>query len=109
MAGKFTVFTGKDGETYFNLKAGKGEIILKSQGYKGKASAMNAIASARKHSAAKAHFEKGTSSNGKAHFSLKAANHQVIGNSQMYESAGSCDGGIASVMAHAAEAELIEE
>jgi uncharacterized protein YegP (UPF0339 family) len=109
MAGKFTVFIAKNGETYFNLKAGNGEIILRSQGYKDKAGALNGIASVRKHASDAANFEKGTSSNGKAHFSLKAANHQIIGNSQMYESASSCDGGIASVMAHAAEAELVEE
>jgi uncharacterized protein YegP (UPF0339 family) len=34
MAGKFVIFKGKNGEDYFRLKAGNGEIILSSEGYK---------------------------------------------------------------------------
>jgi uncharacterized protein YegP (UPF0339 family) len=109
MSGKFTVFTGKNGETYFNLKAGNGEIILKSEGYKDKASAHNGVASVRKNGPDAARYEKKTSTNGKFHFNLKAANHQVIGSSEMYESERSRDAGIASVMANAPDAKLVEE
>lgn len=110
MSGKFTVFTGKNGETYFNLKAANGEIILKSEGYKDKASAYNGIESVRKNAPDAARYEKKTSTNGKFHFNLKAANHQVIGSSsEMYESERSRDAGIASVMANAPDAKLIEE
>ncbi|MNT76113.1 hypothetical protein D3C72_2150770 [compost metagenome] len=42
-------------------------------------------------------YEKKEASNGKFHFNLKAANHQVIGTSQMYASTQSRDAGIASV------------
>lgn len=48
MAGKFEVYTDKAGETRFRLKAGNGEIILASEGYKRKASAMNGIESVKK-------------------------------------------------------------
>lgn len=41
MAGKFTVFTGKSGETYFDLKARNGEIILKGRSYEDKAGALD--------------------------------------------------------------------
>ena len=41
MAGKFELFTDKAGETRFRLKAGNGQIILASEGYKRKASALN--------------------------------------------------------------------
>jgi len=109
MSGKFTVFTGKNGETYFNLKAGNGEIILQSQGYKDKAGAHNGIESVRKNASDAVHYEKKTSTNGKFHFSLKAANHQIIGSSEMYESERSRDAGIASVMANAPDAKLVEE
>ena len=34
MAGKFVVTKGKDGQDYFVLKAGNGEVILQSEGYK---------------------------------------------------------------------------
>lgn len=109
MSGKFTAFTGKNGETYFNLKSGNGEIILKSEGYKDKASAHNGIESVRKNAPDTARYEKKASVNGKFHFTLKAANHQVIGHSEMYESERSRDAGIASVMANAPDAKLVEE
>jgi hypothetical protein len=42
-------------------------------------------------------YEKKVATNGKHFFSLRAATHQVIGTSQMYATAQSCDTGIASV------------
>ncbi|QEE25850.1 DUF1508 domain-containing protein [Rhodanobacter glycinis] len=108
MSGKFTLFTGKNGEIYFNLKAGNGEIILKSEGYRDKGGAQNGIESVRKNAVDASRFEKKTSVNGKFHFNLKAANHQVIGSSEMYESERSRDNGIASVMANAPDASLVE-
>lgn len=109
MPGKFTLFTGKDGETYFNLRATNGQIILKSEGYKEKASARTGIESVRRNAVDAARFEKKTSANGKFHFNLKAVNHQVIGSSEMYESETARDNGIASVMANAPGATLVEE
>jgi hypothetical protein len=109
MSGKFTVFGGKNGETYFNLKAGNSEIILKSEGYKDEASAYSGIESVRKNAPDATRYEKKTSVNGKLHFNLKAANHQVIGSSEMYESERSRDAGIVSVMANAPDAKLLEE
>ena len=51
-------------------------------------------------------FELKTSSNGKYHFSLKAANGQIVATSQMYESKESALNGIESVRTNAADAEL---
>lgn len=45
MAGKFELYTDKKGEFRFRLKAGNGEIIASSEGYKTKASAENGIKS----------------------------------------------------------------
>jgi len=109
MSGKFTLFTGKNGETYFNLKAGNGEIILKSEGYRDKASAHHGVESVRRNAPDAARYEKQTSTSGKFHFNLKAANHQVIGSSEMYDSERSRDAGIVSVMANAPDARLGEE
>ena len=50
MAGKYVVKKAKNGQTYFNLKAGNGETILSSEMYKKRASAMNGIASVQKNS-----------------------------------------------------------
>ncbi|HWU52994.1 MAG TPA: YegP family protein [Tahibacter sp.] len=109
MAGKFTIFTGKSGKTYFNLKAGNGEIILASQGYVDKSGARNGVESVRTNAAHTERFEKKVSGNGKFHFNLKAGNGQVIGNSEMYESEKARDAGIASVASNAPGAALVEE
>lgn len=98
MAGKFELYKDKAGEFRFRLKAGNGETILASEGYKDRAGAMNGIESVKKNSDLLARFEKKTSSSGKPYFVLKAANHQVIGNSEMYSSDAACDNGIKSVM-----------
>ena len=41
MAGKFEIYKDKKGEFRFRLKAGNGQIILASEGYKAKTSCKN--------------------------------------------------------------------
>ncbi len=98
MAGKFEVYKDKKGEFRFRLKAGNGEIILASEGYKDKSGAMNGVESVKKNADLLARFEKKTSAAGKPYFVLKAANHQVIGTSEQYSSTDACDNGIKSVI-----------
>ena len=98
MSGKFELYKDKAGEFRFRLKAGNGENILASEGYKDKGSAENGIASVKKNAADEARFEIKESTSGKPYFVLKAANHQVIGQSQMYDSASGAKGGVSSVM-----------
>lgn len=109
MAGKFELYQDKAGEYRFRLKAGNGEIILVSEGYKKKASATNGIESVRKNAASDARFERKDSSSGKPMFNLKATNGQVIGTSETYSSASARDNGIASVMRNAPEAKLDDQ
>ena len=106
MAGKFELYKDKAGEFRFRLKAGNGEIILASEGYKRKASALNGIASVRKNAAHDARFERKTTASGKAMFNLKATNGQVIGTSESYSSTSARDNGIASVMKNAPDAKM---
>jgi len=108
MAGKFETYSGKDGKHYFKLKAGNGEPILQSQGYKAKADCKNGIESVRRNSQEEKRFEAKTSSNGKHYFVLKATNGQVIGTSEMYNSSASCKNGIASVTRNAPDAPVAE-
>lgn len=98
MAACFELTANDKGQTSFVLKATNGEIILRSETYQSKASAKNGVASVQKNSSHEGRFEKKVSKNGKWFFNLKAANHQVIGTSQMYQSEKSRDAGIASVM-----------
>lgn len=97
MAGWFELKKAKDGQFHFNLKAGNGEIVLTSEMYKTRTSAENGIASVQKNSGDASRYESLTASNGKFYFTLKAVNHQVIGQSQMYSDAVSRDKGLASV------------
>ena len=106
MAAKFELYTDNAGEFRFRLKAGNGENILASEGYKAKSSAENGIASVKTNAADEARFEKKETAGGKFMFNLKSTNGQVVGTSQSYASASSRDGGIESVMKNAPGAEV---
>lgn len=97
MAGWFELIKSSDNQFRFVLKAGNGETILTSELYTSKASAEKGIASVRSNSPQEERYEKKTASNGKFYFNLIAANHQIIGSSQMYATAQSRETGIASV------------
>ena len=107
--GKFVKKVAKNGDFYFNLKAGNGEVILSSEMYKSKASCDNGISSVKENSPSDERYERKTANNGKHYFNLKARNGQVIGSSEMYESAAGRDKGIESVKKNAPDASVIEE
>jgi uncharacterized protein YegP (UPF0339 family) len=109
MAGKFELKKAKDGEFFFHLKAGNGQIVLVSEMYKEKGSAENGIASLKKNASDDARYERKDTKNGHFMFNLKAANHQVIGTSQTYKTAESREEGIASVKANAPKAPVEDE
>ena len=97
MAGWYELKQNEKGQYSFALKAGNSEVILRSEQYESKGSAENGIASMQKNSPLEERYERKDSSDGRFYFNLKAANHQVIGTSQMYKSAASRDTGIESV------------
>ncbi len=97
MSGWFELKKTPSGQFRFNLKAGNAETILTSESYKAKASAKNGIASVQKNCGDSSKFNKLVAKNGKFYFVLKAANSQIIGNSQMYASESGRDNGIDSV------------
>lgn len=108
MSGKFEIFSAKNSEFYFRLKAGNGEIILGSEGYTTKANCHKGIASVQKNALAAERFEKKTSESGKFSFNLKATNGQVIGTSQSYKTESGRDNGIASVAKNAPDATIVD-
>ena len=97
MAGKFEIYKDKAGEFRFRLKAANGQSILASEGYKSMDACRNGIASVQKNGPIGERYERKVASNGKHHFVLKAANHQVIGSSELYESERAMEAGIESV------------
>lgn len=109
MAGKFELYKDKAGEFRFRLKAGNGESLLTGESYKSKDGVLNGIESVRKNAADPARYEIKEAKNGNPYFVLKAANHQVIGQSEIYSSAAACDGGMSSVAKNAADATLDDQ
>ncbi len=102
---KFEIFQSeKSGEYYFRLKAANGQVILTSEGYKTKASAISGAESVKKNAQDEGKFEIKQASNDKWHFNLKATNGQVVGSSQMYASESGMKNGVESVMRTAPEA-----
>ncbi|HEY6082914.1 MAG TPA: YegP family protein [Chitinophagaceae bacterium] len=106
--GKFVV-KSKNGHYHFDLKADNGQVILSSETYNSLAACENGIESVKKNAAEDIRYDKLTSKNGKPYFNLKAANHQIIGTSEMYESVAAMDNGIASVKKNAPGAKVVEE
>ena len=109
MAGKFEVYKDKAGEFRFRLKAGNGENILGSEGYKAKASCMKGIESVRKNSQDPKRFETKSTASGKFTFRLCATNGQCIGTSQTYDSQSGCSNGIKSVARNAPDAKIDDQ
>ncbi len=103
--GKFVIKTQKDGQFYFNLVAGNGQTILKSEAYTTKPAALNGINSVKANAEDDGRYDRKESSNGKPYFNLKAGNGQVIGTSELYESEAGRENGIASVKSNAPGAE----
>ena len=97
MAGWYEINKNDKGQFNFVLKAGNSEVILRSEQYEAKPSAENGIASVQKNCGADANYERKDATDGRPYFNLKAANHQVIGTSQMYASAENRNAGIESV------------
>jgi hypothetical protein len=84
MAGKFEVYADKGGKFRFRLKASNGQIILVSQAYKTKTSALEGVASVQRNAQVEARFERKASGE-QFMFNLKATNGQVIGTSERYK------------------------
>ena len=107
--GSFKISKQSNGEYYFNLLAGNGQVILTSESYGTKANCLNGIESVKINSRHEDRFETLTSKDGRPYFVLKAVNGKIIGNSQMYGSAESCKSGIESVMKNGPKAEIEKE
>lgn len=97
MAGSYELGSNDKGQFSFVLKADNGEVVLRSEQYATKASAENGIESVQANCSDDARYDRKVASDGRFYFNLKAANHQVIGTSQMYQAEAGRDAGIGSV------------
>ena len=101
MAAKYELKKSVNGKFHFNLKAGNGEVILSSEMYEGKPAAENGIQSVKTNAPLNERYERKTSAKNEPYFVLKAANHEVIGRSEMYSSASAMENGVESVKRNA--------
>ena len=106
MAGKFEIYKDKKGEFRFRLKAGNGQTILASEGYKAKSSASSGIDSVRRNAASDGRFERKATNSGQFMFNLKASNGQVVGTSTQYRTEAERDKAIDLVKQEAPAAAL---
>lgn len=109
MPGFFEITRGKSGQFRFNLLASNRRVILTSEAYKRKESALNGIASVKKNAKKRDNFEKRTAKNGKHYFVLLANNGEIVGQSQMYAHSPSAYLGIRSVMNNAPSAKINDQ
>ena len=85
-----------------------GATLLRSEGYKARASCDAGIESVRNTVDAKRYDVK-TASDGRPYFNLKSGNGQVIGTSPMFADQGTCDAAVMSVQVGAADAPVRDE
>jgi len=102
MAGKFEIYKDTSGGFRFRLKAANGQNIMASQGYASQAACSNGIASVQRNAGDAGQYERKAAKNGKQYFVLKAKNHQIVAQSQMYTTAAAMEAGIRSAMKNGA-------
>ena len=98
---KYQIFKGKDKKFYFRLKSGNGQTVLQSQGYANKAGVKRGIKSVQTNSSNDKRFDVKEAKNGQMHFSLLAANKNIVGSSEMYKSKKSLKNGMETVKKNA--------
>ncbi len=112
-AARYEVLAADSGEFYFNLKAGNGKVIGKSEMYSSKAAAqqgvdavMRALESPSTADAATGAgaFETFKGTDGKTYFHLRAKNGQIILQSQGYASKSAATSGISTVKKNGVDA-----
>jgi uncharacterized protein YegP (UPF0339 family) len=101
MSGKFELQVASDKQYRFHLKAANGEIVLASELYTEKRGALNGIEAVKRSAPVDERYERKVARNGEPYFVLKAANGEVVGQSETYSSAEAMEHGIEAVKKNA--------
>ena len=101
---KFQIFIDAKGEYRFRLRAKNGEIILRSEGYTSKQGCQTGIASVKVNAPIDSRYKRAESRDGQYYFTLRAANGEPIGVSEMYTTKAARDNGIEAVKRDAPDA-----
>jgi uncharacterized protein YegP (UPF0339 family) len=94
MPSRYELKNSKNNQYYWTLQGNNNEILLKSETYPLKASAVKGIASAKVNSPHDSRYQRSTASNGQYYFTLRAENYEKLGTSEMYTTVSGRDNGI---------------
>ncbi len=97
MPAQYGLHKSTNNQFYFNLTAENNEKILTSEMYISKSGAMGGIESVRTNSPSDSRYTRLNSTDGKFYFVLKAANNEIIGRSEMYNTQQARENGIQAV------------
>ena len=97
MSGWYELSKTSNGQFRFVLKAANAETILVSEQCTTHEAAKKGIASVQANSPLDERYDRKVAKDGKPYFNLKAANHQIIGTSEQYNTEAAREKGIASV------------
>ena len=100
----------RDSDSPFSFVFKDGDkVIIKSENYKAKKSALNGIESVKKNSQIDSRYELKTAKNGKFFFNIKASNGQIVGTSTFFDTEEERDKAIEKLKKEAPSAPVIEE
>ncbi len=89
---------------YFRVYNSQENQVLRSEAYNSKAARDNGIASFKKNAPISERYERLTSSDGKYYFNIKAANHQIVATSLMFDTEADQEAAIKEIIAYASSA-----
>jgi uncharacterized protein len=96
-AGKFTLSQSTDGQFRFRLEAGNGAVLLASEAYATRTSAINGILSVQTNGVDSLRYEVAPATHGFV-VHLRAGNGQIIGTSEPYATSASAARGVSSTV-----------
>lgn len=106
---RFVLHESVDRQVYFVLRAPNNEVILTSETYPSKAVALKGVAAVRANAGTDEHYHRRVAENGMPYFVLTSANHEIIGQSELYSSKQARDEGIVAVQRNAPNAALVDQ
>lgn len=108
--GQFNLFKSeKNGNYYFNLTSDNNDVVLLSQSYSSKNTALKAIELVMKNALYDGKFQRVETGNGIYYFMLKASNGKTIGISKMYKSYYGRENGISVVKKNVINATIFDK
>ena len=88
---RFETYVNAAEEHAFNLYAGNGEVVLRSEGYSSEAAALNGTFAVVENGANRARYEVAESADGRFYINLRARNGEIVGTSELYDNVGNAE------------------